>query len=97
MDVADHHVRRYEKRELEEKLRSAGFQITRCHFVNFIGMFGWFLSGRILKRQIIPLRALKFYDKMIVPLVEPLEKRWHPPVGQSLFAVGIKRTRPKPT
>jgi hypothetical protein len=43
-----------------------------------------------LKRRVIPRQQLRFFNRAMVPLLERLEKRWHPPVGQSLFAVGRK-------
>jgi hypothetical protein len=82
------HYRRYEQAEIEEKLRTAGFQIEKMQFFNTLGIPGWYLNSRILKRQSVPRFQARVND-FLVPLLR-LEKYYQPPWGMSLLAVGKK-------
>jgi hypothetical protein len=33
---------------------------------------------------------LRTYDRAVIPVVRRLERKWRPPFGQSVFAVGRK-------
>lgn len=90
MDRADGHYRRYTKKELRRKFNDAGFEVTKLWYMNFPGLFGWFLNGRILQKPLIPAKQAKVYDR-IVPMVRALESIIPPPLGQSLVAIGTKR------
>ena len=82
------HFRRYEKEELEEKLREAGFTIEDCRFVNRVGILGWFVNGRILRRRVLP-RAQLMAFKYLLPLLKREETR-PPKRGMSLLATARK-------
>lgn len=90
MDMADAHFRRYSKSELKNKLEKSGFVIRKLDYMNFFGMFGWFLNGRILKTSIISPNQAGFFDKL-VPILSRLEDIVTPPLGQSLVAIAEKR------
>jgi SAM-dependent methyltransferase len=90
MDRADNHFRRYSRKELTEKLVETGFLKEKLFYMNFIGCFGWFFNGRILKRKIIPEKQLAIYDHFI-PLLSKLENRIRLPFGQSLIFIGKKQ------
>ena len=89
MDKADLHYRRYTKSDLQTKFKNSGFKIEKIFYINSLGIFGWFVNGRILKRNVLPEKQLKFYDK-VIPLVFFLEKTVGPPIGQSLVIIGKK-------
>jgi SAM-dependent methyltransferase len=84
------HYRRYGKKVLRELMRSAGFEEETLHFVNGLGIFGWWLNGRVLKRRYFSPRQIALYDR-IIPLLAWWEKLMPPPLGQSLFYVGKKK------
>jgi hypothetical protein len=85
LDSALGHVRRYTASELETKIRAAGFRLVHREYFNLGGVPGWWLTGRVLKRTMIPRGSLRVYDAL-VPLFR-LE-RWLPwRLGQSLIAV----------
>jgi len=90
MDKADGHYRRYTKKDLAGKLTRVGFEIEKLYFMNFPGVFGWFLNGRVLKRDVIRPTQVRFYD-MIVPAIRACESVIHPPVGQSLVVIAHKK------
>ncbi len=84
------HYRRYSKSGLKNTILSAGGFVEKCHYVNFIGVFGWWYSGRIKKdAKIDPVNA-RIVDRL-APFISALERIIAPPVGQSLFAVVRKR------
>lgn len=89
MDQADHHFRRYEKPELNQKLKTAGFKIRKQFFMNFLGIFGWLVNGRILKRRLIPESNYVWYDRL-VPILARVEAFFPPPLGLSLITVAQK-------
>jgi SAM-dependent methyltransferase len=84
------HERRYTRASAAEVLTAAGLEIEELHYINPLGLMSWFLVCRLLgsfPRNGIMLRT---YDRFVVPLARALERRRHPPFGQSVFAVGRK-------
>jgi SAM-dependent methyltransferase len=88
IDKALGHFRRYEREDLIGKLRRAGFELETVSFLNVIGIPGWYLNGRVLRRKTVPGLQARLND-LLVPLLR-LEKRLRPGVGMSLLAVGRK-------
>jgi glycosyltransferase involved in cell wall biosynthesis len=88
LDQHLHHFRRYEKDELTEKLRAAGFVVEDCRFLNRPGIVGWYLNGKILRRKVLPSGQLAAF-RLILPLLRREETN-PPPVGMSLLAIGRK-------
>ena len=65
MDATDHHFRRYLRRELESKVSSAGFAVRRSGYMNMLGILGWYVNGRVLRRKIIPSTQLGMFDRLV--------------------------------
>jgi 2-polyprenyl-3-methyl-5-hydroxy-6-metoxy-1,4-benzoquinol methylase len=84
------HYRRYTRPDLTSKLRDAGFQIEKTFYMNIIGMAGWFLNNRILKRSEESGDQIVFFDRFIAPWAERIEQVIQPPVGLSLIAIARK-------
>jgi glycosyltransferase involved in cell wall biosynthesis len=82
------HQRRYGKKELRNKLETAGFRVIFLKHFNRIGILGWFLDSRILRRKRLPSFQLRIYN-LFVPLFK-LEKFFPLPFGTSLLAVAEK-------
>jgi SAM-dependent methyltransferase len=87
-DRAVGHFRRYEKRELREKLQQAGFKVRELKFFSLLAMLPWFINGRLLKREYLPAGQANLANKL-VPLLK-LEKLVGPPCGISLVAIAEK-------
>ena len=87
LDRAFGHVRRYTKGSLEAALRGAGLRPIRIRYFNLPGVATWFLAGRVLRRTTLWPADVRRYDRWVVPWMTRLERRWEPPVGQSLVAV----------
>jgi len=92
IDAALGHVRRYTRRELSDRIRRQGLALRRIRFLNALGALGWFMSGKILRRRIIPERQARIFDRL-VPLLGAIERLIPPPFGQSLLAVAEKPAR----
>lgn len=86
LDRALGHFRRYTPAELERKYAATGFRMHHLEYFNLAGIPGWWFTGRVLRRELIPTRSLVWYDAL-VPLFR-LERLLPWRVGQSLIAVG---------
>jgi glycosyltransferase involved in cell wall biosynthesis len=85
IDRAIHHYRRYSRTELTDKLERAGLAVEHVSYFNMLGVPGWFLNARVLKRSSVPGVQARIND-WLVPWLR-LERRFGPPVGMSLLAV----------
>src|SRR5256884_3654790 len=86
LDEALGHFRRYVPDELAAQLRTAGFRVRHLEYFNLAGVPGWWLTGRLLRRRLIPTGALRWYEAL-VPLFR-LERFLPWRIGQSLIAIG---------
>src|SRR5207237_993600 len=71
---------------LPAQLRTAGFRVRHLEYFNLAGVPGWWLTGRLLRRRLIPTGALRWYEAL-VPLFR-LERLLPWRIGQSLIAIG---------
>src|SRR6058998_1778945 len=86
IDAAIGHHRRYTRDEIDAKLHAAGLEVEHVSYFNLLGMVGWWLNARVLKRRSVPGLQARLNDRL-VPLLR-LERRLNPPIGMSLLAVG---------
>jgi hypothetical protein len=86
IDRAIGHHRRYTRREVTAVLSAAGLEVEHVSYFNLLGVPGWFLNARILQRRTIPGLQARLNDRL-VPLLR-IERRFRPPLGMSLLAVG---------
>lgn len=87
MDKSYGHFRRYTKKDLKMKVSKNCFVVVCCRYLNLLGIFGWWLNGRVFNRLIVPKGQLLLYDKILRFVV--LIEKWLPkPIGLSLFCVG---------
>jgi SAM-dependent methyltransferase len=84
------HQRRYEKDELIEKLRAAGFELEKIAYQNRIGRLAWSINS-MLGRASLPSGQSLIFDRF-VPLFRAFEGA-NPSRGLSLIAVGRKPGR----
>jgi SAM-dependent methyltransferase len=90
MDVSFGHYRRYSKKQLKLLIQAQDLEIIKFYYLNFLGLFGWFLNGRIFKKKELPEKQTKLFDKL-VPFLGLTEKIIAPPLGQSLILVAQKK------
>jgi glycosyltransferase involved in cell wall biosynthesis len=82
------HRRRYRRRELKNRLEAQGFRVIYLKHFNRIGILGWFLNSKILRRKGLSSFQLRVYN-LLVPFFK-LEEFFPLPFGMSLLAVGEK-------
>jgi hypothetical protein len=90
MDVSFGHYRRYNKKKLKLLIQGQDLDIVKVYFLNSLGLFGWFINGRILKNEELPEYQTKLFDKL-VPFLGLAEKIIKPPLGQSLILIAQKK------
>lgn len=66
------HFRRYQTRELENKMTDAGFTIERQFFFNKAGVLAWFVGNTLCKQRTITPWQLKVYN-FLTPLFRVLD------------------------
>jgi SAM-dependent methyltransferase len=84
------HVRRYQKSELEEKLRLAGFQIVLSRYFDLAGVAPWWIKYRLLRSATMEAGGVRFYDRYVVPVSRRLESVMNPPLGKNVILVARK-------
>jgi SAM-dependent methyltransferase len=86
LDEAVGHHRRYTPDMLRSVLQGNGFAVERLEWVNLLGIPGWYVNSRLLRRRAMPKLQLALYDRL-APLLARAERHVELPVGMSLFAV----------
>ena len=84
--VGHHH--RYRRHVLAERMRRAGFDIVEAKYVNSVGFLTWLVYVRVLGRSPADVRAVRAFDRLVVPGLRAVEARLKPPFGQSVLVVG---------
>lgn len=82
------HYRRYTRMRLKA-LMSPHVNISHSQYFNGAGIPGWFISGRILKRKIIPAGQMKLFNTL-VPAFRLLDKLINNSIGLSVITVGTR-------
>ncbi len=86
LDEAVGHYRRYMPFSLRTVIEENGFRVESLEWMNLLGIPGWFLNGRVLRRRVIPAGQLRLYD-YVAPLLARVESMFRLPIGMSLLAV----------
>jgi SAM-dependent methyltransferase len=86
IDVAIGHYRRYEPSTLRAVIESNGFRVESIEWLNLLGIPGWFLNSRVLRRRSVPPLQVRLYDRL-APLLAQMESIFRLPIGMSLLAV----------
>lgn len=84
------HIRRYEKKELKEKLLRNKFTIEKMYFFNIVGLLSWVIRDKVMRKNIhLQSHHIKIFDS-IVPMLRVIESIIPVPVGISLIVVARK-------
>lgn len=83
------HFKRYSKKELKELLEKTGLKIEKIFYFNFLGLFGWLLTGKIFRKGDLPSSQLGIYN-ILSKIFIPLEKKLPLPTGLSIIAIARK-------
>jgi SAM-dependent methyltransferase len=90
MDKELGHFRRYTKDQFSNLLKTSGYSLLTNRHLNWLGLVGWFINGKILGRKIIPEEQLGVFDYIARPFLL-LEEFVNPPFGLSVLVVGEKK------
>ncbi len=85
------HLRRYSKKELEVKLKEAGFEIEQQKYINFLGALAWVIEYKILHGKKMSSLKVILFDKVFFLFVEFIERYISWPFGLSLFVIARKK------
>jgi len=80
------HYRRYENVQMYEKCKKLDLVLEKEMHFNLLGILGWFLNGKILKRKILPSTQMKLYD-LSTPLCRLIENFLQAKIGLSLILI----------
>lgn len=83
------HYRRYTLKNLVLLFVNQKLKVIHSQYFNLAGIAGWFFSGRLLKRKIIPEGQLKLFNRL-VPLFKLLDALVFRRAGLSSIVVGQK-------
>lgn len=87
-DTALDHYRRYTLTSLKQIFPS-GCENVHSQYFNFIGIFGWYFSGKILGKKIIPKGQMSLYN-LLVPIFRVIDKIILNKMGLSVICVARK-------
>jgi SAM-dependent methyltransferase len=87
-DRAIGHCRRYTRATIRRAYESADLRVASVQYVNAPGLLAWFVAIRMLGQTPREGALLRAWDRGIIPLVRRGERRFAPPFGQSVLAVG---------
>ncbi|MBI4239446.1 methyltransferase domain-containing protein [Candidatus Uhrbacteria bacterium] len=83
------HYRRYTKKELVDKVVTAGFTVFSATYFDFLGIAPWFLLYRVLRKKEMKEKNVKLFDS-IVPILKKMEKLIQPPIGKNIILIAEK-------
>ncbi len=89
-DKALGHYRRYNKRTLSKLFLENNFHIIHKQYFNFIGIFGWYVSGKLQKNESIPEGQMGLYN-LLVPIFKIIDKLIFNTFGLSTIVIGKKQ------
>ena len=84
-----YHYRRYTKATLSAVFNQNKIPILKGFYFNFMGIFGWFLSGKMMKKDTIPGGQMKLYDRL-VPIFKVIDRLLLNQIGLSVIVIGEK-------
>jgi SAM-dependent methyltransferase len=97
IDVASGHYRRYERREICDRVRQAGFRIVAASYMNVFGVVPYFIKCRVLRRQANFSQTFAPWQLRLLAGVIPALQRFDdlvgPPIGQSVIVAAQKPGR----
>ena len=83
------HFRRYTKSLLNKLFIDSKFRVLKSQYFNFMGIPGWYVSGKLQMNKTIPKGQMSLYNKL-VPLFRLVDKILFSSVGLSVISVGVK-------
>jgi SAM-dependent methyltransferase len=89
-DVELEHYRRYTQKSLIRIIKANDLYIHKTFYFNFIGILGWFFTGKILKKKTIPEGQMGLFNKL-VPVFKLADFLTFRKIGLSVICVSEKK------
>lgn len=89
-DINLGHHRRYTKSSLSHLFLKKDLDVVHQQYFNFMGIFGWFYAGSVLKKESIPASHIRIYN-FFVPLFKIIDRLIFNSAGLSTIIVGRKK------
>ena len=89
IDRSLEHYRRYNKKSLSLLFSKNKMTIIKKSYFNFMGIFAWFISGKLQGNKTIPQGQMKLYN-LLVPFFRIIDILTFRRVGLSTIVVGQK-------
>lgn len=89
-DVELEHYRRYTAKPLINIIKANDLKIHKTFYFNFIGILGWFFTGKILKKKTIPEGQMGLFNKL-VPIFKLADFLTFRKIGLSVICVSLKK------
>jgi len=89
-DKALEHYRRYNRKNLSQLFLDNDLKINYSQHFNFIGLFGWYVTGSLMKKELIPTGQMKLYNSL-VPVFKLIDKLVLNKMGLSVMVEGEKK------
>ncbi|MBL7966915.1 MAG: class I SAM-dependent methyltransferase [Prolixibacteraceae bacterium] len=86
-DTALGHFRRYTVKTLQPVFEANELSIIHRQYFNLIGILGWWVSGSLLRKKVIPEGQMKLYN-FFVPVFRIIDKISNKLLGLSVIMVG---------
>lgn len=83
------HYRRYTISSLTALFEKSQFKIAHRQYFNFVGIFGWYVSGKLQRNDNIPEGQMSLYNRL-VPIFKIVDKIIFNTMGLSAIVVGKK-------
>lgn len=83
------HVKRYTHSEINKLLIKSGFTPLAHTYINPVGLLGWFIAGKVLKKPILTPGLIRIFD-LLSPTFLWIEKYIHFPIGLSVVCIAKK-------
>ena len=90
LDRIHGHFRRYQKPELEAKLRATGAAIVHCSYFDSVGVASWWILNTLMGSTGFNPTLGRINDRYVVPLTKRLESFINMPFGKNLILVARK-------
>lgn len=83
------HVKRYTHSEVNKLLKKSGFTPLAYKYINPIGLLGWIIAGKVLKKPILTPGLIRIFD-LFSPAFLWIEKYIRFPIGLSVICIAKK-------
>ena len=85
------HYRRYEMKELKNKIIQVGFSIEVICYHDMLGYAASWLNKTINKSPDLNPKAVRLYDRLLIPITNFVESFINVPIGKSIYLTAVRK------